>query len=104
MQDDVEEGFERFERKLREFFWWADDAVQCLEVALADPPADLGALVRKAGVIVYVDADGGGEHRADDAETEAWLRRTVPPECLQALVEAMSSRSFEGFAEDCLVD
>ena len=73
-EDDVEDGFRRFTRKMGEFFWWADDAVQCLELVLADPPPDLGALVRRrAGVVVWV-----GGRPADDAETEAWLREAVP--------------------------
>lgn len=77
-RDDIEDGFGRFAHKMEEFFWWADDAVQCLELVLADPPADLGALVRRrAGVVVWVE-DAGGGHPADDAATEAWLRQAVP--------------------------
>ena len=75
---DVDGGFQRFQGKMEGFFWWADDAVQCLELVLADSPEDLGRLVREeAHVVVWVEADGS-ERPADDAETVAWLREAVP--------------------------
>ena len=75
---DVGAGFQRFQDKMEAFFWWADDAVQCLELVLADPPEDLGRQVREeAHVVVWVDADGS-ERPADDAETVTWLREAVP--------------------------
>jgi hypothetical protein len=75
---DVGGGFQRFQDKMEGFFWWADDAVQCLELVLADPPEDLGRMVREqAHVVVWVEADGS-ERPADDAETATWLREAVP--------------------------
>jgi hypothetical protein len=63
--------------KLESFIWWADDAVQCLERVLADPPPDLGRIVReRAGVEVWVE-DGGSERVGDDAAHERWLRETT---------------------------
>jgi hypothetical protein len=77
-RDDVEEGFRRFQGKLEAFFWWADDAVQCLELVLADPPPDLGKVVREqAGVVIWLT--DGGLHQADAAQTETWLRETCVP-------------------------
>ena len=77
-RDDVEDGFARFTRKMGEFFWWADDAVQCLELVVADPPEDLGRLVREEAHVVGGLQAGGGGHPADDAETVTWLRESVP--------------------------
>ena len=72
--DNDEQGLANYQDKLESFFWWADDAIQCLERVMADPPPDLGRLVREqAGVIVW--RDGGP---ADDAGTEAWVREIVP--------------------------
>jgi hypothetical protein len=36
-EDDLERGFQRFEMKMDQGIWWADDAVQCLEKVLANP-------------------------------------------------------------------
>lgn len=76
-ESDKEAGFRRFQEKLESFIWWADDAVQCLERVLADPPPDLGRIVReRAGVVVWVE-DGGSERVGDDAAHERWLRETT---------------------------
>ncbi|MFL6278333.1 MAG: hypothetical protein ACJ74G_24375 [Blastocatellia bacterium] len=75
--DDKEQGFKRFQMKLESFLWWADDAVQCLEKVVADPPPHLGDLVRRqAGVVVWVPGSTG-ETIGNEAEHEAWLRATV---------------------------
>jgi hypothetical protein len=77
-ESDKEQGFARFQRKLEQFVPWADDAVQCLELVLKDPPPDLGRIVREqAGITIWVDTPEG-ERVGDDADTEAWLRKTVP--------------------------
>jgi len=76
-ESNKEAGFRSFEEKLESFIWWADDAVQCLERVLADPPPDLGRIVReRAGVEVWVE-DGGSERVGDDAAHERWLRETT---------------------------
>lgn len=76
-ESDKEAGFGRFEAKLESFPWWADDAVQCLERVLADPPPDLGRIVReRAGVVIWVE-DGGGERVGDNEAHEQWLRETT---------------------------
>ena len=76
-EDDKEQGFRRFRQKLEQFVPWADDAVQCLELVLADPPEDLGRRVRDAaGVVVWVQVPGG-ERAGDDAAHVEWLRSTV---------------------------
>lgn len=77
-RDDLEEGFRRYQSKLEAFFWWADDAVQCLELVLADPPPNLGQLMREqANVVIWITDDG--IRQADAAEREAWLRDTCVP-------------------------
>jgi hypothetical protein len=76
-EDDKEQGFRRFRQKLEQFVPWADDAVQCLELVLADPPEDLGRRVREAaGVVVWVQVPGG-ERPGDDAANVEWLQSTV---------------------------
>src|SRR5712691_1607677 len=76
-ESDKERGFERFQAKLESFPWWADDAVQSLEKVLADPPPNLGEVVRhQAGVVIWVPGPTG-EVIGDDAAHEAWLRTTV---------------------------
>ena len=76
-EDDKEQGFRRFRQKLEQFVPWADDAVQCLEAVLADPPEDLGRRVREAaGVVVWVQVEGGRRPGGDEANV-AWLRETV---------------------------
>lgn len=76
-ESDKDQGFRRFQMKLESFLWWADDAVQCLEKVLADPPAHLGDLVRhQAGVVIWVPGPTG-EVIGDEAAHEAWLRATV---------------------------
>jgi hypothetical protein len=45
-ESDKEAGFRRFQDKMEGFLPWADDAVQCLELVLADPPPHLGDLLR----------------------------------------------------------
>lgn len=76
--DRTEEGFGRFQMKLSGGVPWCEDAVECLELVLADPPADLGRLVREqAGVVVWTKGPHG-ETRGDDAAHEQWLRRAVP--------------------------
>jgi hypothetical protein len=84
--DDKEEGFRRFRRKLEQFFPWADDAIHALERVLADPPDELGDLVRnQAGVRVWVDTPDG-PRSGDAAAHEAWMRETVPR--MRAMVDA----------------
>jgi hypothetical protein len=76
--DDEEGGFGRFRSKLESGVPWSEDAVECLERVLADPPPDLGRLVREqAGVVVWTEGPHG-DTRGDDAAHEAWLRRAVP--------------------------
>jgi hypothetical protein len=93
-RDDVEQGFRRFQAKLEDFFWWADDAVQCLELVLANPPERLGRIVREqAGVVIWLT--DGALHQADEPQTEAWLR----DECVPRLRSMFDSYVAEKTAE-----
>jgi len=40
-ESDKERGFARWQRKMEQGIWWADDAIQCLEKVLAAPPATM---------------------------------------------------------------
>jgi hypothetical protein len=71
-ESDKEQGFRRYQSKLESFFWWADDAVRCLEKVLAAPPDNLGALVRE-----HAGAIWAGDEIGDDAAHVAWLRATT---------------------------
>ena len=76
-ESDKERGFQRFQLKLESFLWWADDAVQCLEKVLSDPPAHLGDLLRhQAGVVIWVQGPTS-EAIGNEAAHEEWLRATV---------------------------
>lgn len=77
-ESDKERGFVRFERKLQGALWWADDAVQCLERVLAEPPSDLGRRIREdAGVRLWNRTPAATTPADDDAHV-AWLRAVVP--------------------------
>jgi hypothetical protein len=78
-RDDVDQGYQRFQRKLEVSYWWADDAVECLELVLADPPENLGKLVREQANVNVVRETENGLEVADDAGTEAWLRDEAVP-------------------------
>ena len=43
-EDDEERGHVRWQRKMEQAIWWADDAIQCLELVMASPPANLVAV------------------------------------------------------------
>src|SRR4051812_2010844 len=58
-ESDKERGFARWQRKLEQSIWWADDAIQCLEKVLAEPPAKLGDLVREHGINIWVQGSDG---------------------------------------------
>jgi hypothetical protein len=95
--DYAEEGFQRFQRKMASFFWWADDAVQCLELVLADPPAELGQKVRDAGVVIWIE--GGSPHAADAAETEQWLREACVPRLRSMFDDYVKTKTEEQLRE-----
>lgn len=59
------------------FIWWADDAVRCLELVLADPPEHLGDLIHHEASAPLVRDGPTGLVIGDAASHVAWLRETV---------------------------
>jgi hypothetical protein len=97
-RDDVEEGFRRYQMKLDSFFWWADDAVQCLELVLANPPENLGQLMREqANVVIWITE--GELRQADYAESEAWLREVCVPKLRSMFDTYVTTKTAEQLRE-----
>jgi hypothetical protein len=75
-ESDKERGFGRWQRKLEQSIWWADDAIQCLEKVLAAPPANLGDVLREHGINIWVQGKDG-EVIGDAPAHVDWLRGTA---------------------------
>lgn len=76
-ESDKERGLARWQRKMEGGIWWADDAIQCIEKVLANPPANLGDIIRnEAGVVIWVPGETG-EVIGDAKAHVDWLESTA---------------------------
>jgi hypothetical protein len=75
-ESDKERGFIRWQRKLEQSIWWADDALHCLENVIANSPLNLGEILREHGINIWVQTPDGEAIGDSQAHVE-WLRNSV---------------------------
>lgn len=75
-ESDKERGFVRWQRKLEQSIWWADDAIYCLEHVIANAPPDLGETLREHGINIWVQGPDG-EMIGSPQDHVDWLRKST---------------------------
>ena len=104
-EDDKERGHVRWQRKMELAIWWADDAIQCLELVMAAPPPNLGELLREHGISIWVQGPDGetiGDAQAHAAwvcDTTRRLRETFDAHVAARTAEQKAAREAESESE-----